>query len=106
MTLAKDEQVCVKQAKRTKEDLILSESVPNKDKSIWGHVQNLVRLGFIWNLKHCLFQSLPENVANLVDLAGVIYDQHHKFEIRSHAKFCDNIISFTMAIVCVFTFLI
>ncbi|CAC5382726.1 unnamed protein product [Mytilus coruscus] len=72
LALAEEEQVCAQQAIRVKQDLILSGFVPNKDKCIWRPVQNLVWLGFILDLKHCLFQLLPEKVANLVDLAGVV----------------------------------
>lgn len=39
--------------------------VPNKDKT----VQNLVSFGFIWDLKYCHFQLLPEKLANLIDKA-------------------------------------
>ncbi|VDI51364.1 Hypothetical predicted protein [Mytilus galloprovincialis] len=98
LALAEEEQVCAQQAIRVKHDLILSGFVPNKDKCIWRPVQNLVWLGFIWDLKLCLFQLLPEKVANLVDLAGVILEQPHKVKIRLLAKFCGKIISFTPVI--------
>ncbi|VDI62510.1 Hypothetical predicted protein [Mytilus galloprovincialis] len=98
LALAEEEQVCAQQAIRVKHDLILSGFVPNKDKCIWWPVQNLVWLGFIWDLKLCLFQLLPEKVANLVDLAGVILEQPHKVKIRLLAKFCGKNISFTPVI--------
>ncbi|CAC5385290.1 unnamed protein product [Mytilus coruscus] len=98
LALAEDAQVCAQQAIRVKEDLILSGFVPNKDKCIWRPVQNLVWLGFIWDLEHCLFQLLPEKVANLIDLAGVILDEPHRVKIRLLAIFCGRIISFTPVI--------
>lgn len=96
--LADSEKVCYEQAERVKTDLILSGFVLNRDKCIWKPVQNLVWLGFTWDLKYCLLKLPTAKLTNFIELIDIILAAASRVKIRLLAKLCGKIISFTPAI--------
>jgi len=96
--LARHERECKINAQIVKSDLIKAGFVPNKDKSFWNPSQNVLWLGFIWDLRQCVLIIPEQKLADLIDLIINVLYNATKVKVRTLAKIAGKIISLTPAL--------